>query len=153
MNPLELLYSWHGILIACMVVGLTQLLKSSLDVAWGKFDETPTPTMGEARKVGEELRRKNVILNRVIMPVAPLVIGFLLAILIPVHPEVLIEYVNEHVAKTWQHYMIFGAWGAACGSFADYTFSKAKGVFGDVVSSRRSRETSPPPAAPAKEDE
>ena len=142
MNPLDLLYSWHGILIACAVIGITQFVKTVFDIVWGKVDDTPTPTMIDAKKVGEVRRKRNIIINRIILPATPIVAGAILSILIPVHPEILITYINEHVSQGWQHYTIYAGWGAAVGQFSDYTFSKVKAVFGDV---KKARESTVPP--------
>jgi hypothetical protein len=71
---------------------------------------------------------------------------------IPLHPETLMEYVSTHVDvnKTWQHYAVYAAWGAAVGQFSDYIFSKVKAVFGDVRKARESTPPSAPAATPPK---
>jgi hypothetical protein len=122
MNPLDLIYSWQALLLAAAATGITQLVKTSFDVAKGGKQ----PSMSDAKKAGEEQRRKSVILNRFVLPMTPILVGFLFAMVVPVRPEALIEYVAEHVSEVWQQYLVYGSWGAACGQFSSYTYDKVR---------------------------
>lgn len=108
-NPIELLYSWQALLLAGLVMGLTQFIKTVIDL-----------------KISKEARKNNPVLNTLIMPALNPLFGFLIAMVIPARPEVLIEYATTHVLVQWESLLVFGAWGAAVGQFADYIFSKVK---------------------------
>jgi hypothetical protein len=126
MNPLELLYSWQALLIAIAATGITQLVKTVIDVAWGHKDAEPTPTMKDAKRVGEALRKRNLIINRLVLPMTPIWTGALMAVLIPIRPEAIITYIAEQHIEGAGRLLVFAAWGAACGQFADYGFNKVK---------------------------
>lgn len=126
MNPLDLLYSWQAVLIAIAATGVTQLIKTVLDVVWGHKDAQPTPTVKDAKKVGEARRKRSLIVNRLVLPMAPIWTGALMASVIPIRPEALVEYITAQHIEGWGRILVFAAWGAACGQFADYGFSKVK---------------------------
>lgn len=134
MSPLDLLYSWQALMVAIVATGITQLLKTILDVTLGKAAPESTPGIKEMAKVGMDKRKSNVVVNRFVLPMAPILVGFIYAMLVPIRPEALIEYVTAHVPEVWQQYLVFGSWGAACGQFADYGFSKVKSALGDLRS-------------------
>jgi hypothetical protein len=145
MGPLELLYSWQALLVAVAATGVTQLVKTILDVAWGHVDTTPTPTMKDAKVVGAELRRRSIILNRFVMPMTPILTGAVMAMVVPIRPDQLLEYITTHHIAGTGAMLVYASWGAACGQFADYGFSKVKAALGDVRTKRASS-TPPPPA-------
>jgi hypothetical protein len=151
MGPLELLYSWQALLISIAATGFTQLLKTVIDIVFGQRDATPTPTMKDAQAVGAKLRREMLILNRLVLPMAPIFFGFIMAMVVPMRPEMLLTYVTTEHIEGVGRYLVFGAWGAACGQFADYGYSKVKSMLGDARGRSASRSTPPPPAdgAPA----
>jgi hypothetical protein len=128
MNPLDLIYCWQALLVAVACVGITQLAKTLIDSTMGK-----------------ERRKDSVVLTRFVLPMMPIVVGVLVAVLIPVRPEVLIDYVSARVNNTWGELSTYALWGGACGQFADYTFTKAKAAFVDV---RERRLSSPDDLAP-----
>jgi hypothetical protein len=109
MNPIELLYSWQPLLIAGIVIGLTQFIKASIDA-----------------KMGQESRKKNPWISRVFLPALNPLFGFIVAMVIPTRPEALIAYVDAHTTGMVQALLVYGAWGAAIGQFADYIFTKGK---------------------------
>ena len=128
MNPLEVLYSWQALLVACGAVGLTQLVKTIHDVRAGQKAPVATPTLRVAAKVGKALRSDGVWMDRFILPMCPIVFGVCLAVLIPARPDPIVDYVKAHeIGKT--AWLIYAAWGAACGQFADYIFTKARKTF------------------------
>ena len=126
MNPLDLLYSWQAVLVAIAATGVTQLIKTAVDVVWGHKDATPTPTVQDAKRVGEQRRKRSLIINRLVLPMAPIWTGALMAALIPVRPEAIVEDVTAQHIEGFSRTLVFSAWGAACGQFADYGFSKVK---------------------------
>lgn len=109
MNPLDLFYSWQALILAAAVSATVQFIKVVIDT-----------------KMGVTRRQANVWLNRVALPGLGLVIGAIYANIIPLRPEVLIQYNTEHLTKSWEVLMSYGAWGAAVGQFADYVFTKLK---------------------------
>jgi len=134
MNPLELLYSWQALLIAVAATGITQLVKTVIDIVWGHKDAQPTPTAKDAKRVGEALRKRSVIVNRLVLPMTPIWTGALMAVLIPIRPEVVTEYVTTQHIEGFGRLLVFAAWGAACGQFADYGFNKIKATLRDAGS-------------------
>lgn len=174
MNPIEILYSWQAVLIAVAATGITQLVKTLVDIWWGsrvlKRASTPppaaepkpiTPPAGPYRTptppavkpsavaVGKEQRKRSVIINRLVLPMTPIVVGALFAVLVPARPEVIMEYVTTHEVG-WTKYLIFAAWGAACGQFADYLWSKVKATFDTM---RGGASPAPAPKAAAEHEE
>lgn len=152
MGPVEILYCWQALLIAVVATGITQLVKTILDVVWGFRDPTPTASMADAKKLGEQIRKRKVIVNRFVLPMTPILVGALFAIVVPAQPEILREYVNTHgLADSWKVYLIYAAWGGACGQFADYGFSKIKAALG--ISSPKPETPSTPPPDPGQPTE
>lgn len=152
-NPVEILYSWQAVLVALMTAGLTQLIKTLLDIYGGLKAAEETPTVRDMAKVGKEVRKRNLLLNRVILPAIPLVIGALIGAFVPLRPEVIIEYVEAHVQGLWQG-IVYGAWGAACGLFADYLVTKIRDLYQGAVASRvRQAEAALKPEAAEEEEE
>lgn len=147
MGPLESIFCWQALLIAITAAGVTQLVKTLIDITWGTQAPDPTPTLAAAKKVGADLRRQTLILNRVVLPMTPIFAGFLFAAIVPMHPENLIEYVTTHNIVWWQAALIYGSWGAACGQFSDYGVSKVKDFLG-ARTDAKTRRSEPPPAAP-----
>lgn len=127
-NPLDLVYSWQALLVAVVANALTQLVKTLIDIYRGHAAESPTPTVKDMVRVGAGLRRSSLIINRVVVPGLSLVFGALTAMIIPVRPEALIAYCAAQSVSTTGSLAIFGAWGAACGQFASYTFDRVKEV-------------------------
>ena len=134
MNPLELLYSWQALLIAVAATGITQLVKTVIDIAWGHKDAEPTPTTKDALRVGEARRKRSVVVNRLVLPMTPIWTGALMAILVPIRPEAVMEYVTSQNIEGVGRLLVFAAWGAACGQFADYGFNKIKATLRDAGS-------------------
>lgn len=128
MNPLELLYSWQALLIAIAATGITQLVKTVIDIAWGRKDVESLSTVKDAKRAGEALRKRNLIINRLVLPMTPIWTGALMAVLVPIRPEAIITYITEQNIEGAGRLLVFAAWGAACGQFADYGFNKVKSV-------------------------
>jgi hypothetical protein len=124
-GPLEILFSWQALLVVSGAVGLTQLVKTVYDVRMGQASPIDTPTLRTAAKVGKALRKGNVWMDRFVLPMCPIVFGACLAMLIPARPDPVVDYVKAHeIGKSSM--LIYAAWGAVCGQFADYLFAKVK---------------------------
>jgi len=119
-NPIEIFYCWQAVVTALMVYMLTQALKSYVPLLY-----TPKTAKGK------------VVFKRGLMVTLPPILGFIVAALIPIHPETLISYVTEHASNKLDSVMIYGAWGAAVGQFADYLYTKVKGFIDDYVPAHR----------------
>lgn len=124
MGPLEVAYSIPAVILAAMVVGLTQLTKTLLDLWFGI--RTPNLVPGTALAAGKADRQDRVFLNRLILPAIPVLWGVLLAVAIPFRPEAVTEFVTAQVPQKWATYVIFGMWGATVGQFADYIYTRLK---------------------------
>ena len=66
------------------------------------------------------------------MPIIPPLLGFIIGVFLPIHPEVLITYVLTQSYSSW--ITIYGSWGAVVGQFADYIYSKLTKVVIDFKS-------------------
>ena len=108
LGPLTLMYSWQALLCATACVGVTQLVKTLLDLTMGK-----------------EKRKANKWITRLVLPLTPILVGAIYAALVPLRPEALVEYAAEHINDGWQ-YVGYAGWGAACGQFSTMLHSKLK---------------------------
>lgn len=106
-NPLALMYGWQPLLCAAAAVGVTKLVKTVLDLA-----------------MGTEARKASRIVSKIVLPLTPIVIGLLYGAFVPLRPEVLVDYVAEHVEGTFMTLVAFAAWGAACGQFSTMLHQK-----------------------------
>jgi hypothetical protein len=109
-GPIEIIYNWQAILLAVAVSAVVQGIKHTLNIAFG----------------GKEKRKEVRWVTEVLLPLMPLFIGALGAILVPLHPDTLTTYITAHTnVKPW---VAFGAWGAAVGQFSDYLYQRARSV-------------------------
>ena len=142
MGPLEMLYGWQAVLCAATCVGFTQLVKAIVDTIyeakWRKMEAAAKAKLeADAKKTayrknakvkgGTIARKQSVAITRFLLPMTPILVGFLYANLVPLRPETLAEYVAEHVDDGWAWgVMAWGAWGAACGQFSNYLYDRLK---------------------------
>jgi hypothetical protein len=136
MNPLDILYAWQSALLAVVIVGLTQGVKAGIE-AYLVLKNAGTT------KTGRELRKEISVLDRAILPLVPLVSGALMGAFVPVRPEVLVQYVNEHGGGSR---LAFAMWGAAIGQFSDYLYQRFKRMLPAQPAT-----SSNPPAPPSEE--
>ncbi len=125
MNPIEVLYSWQSVVLAVAVAGLVQAIKTTLDTALGAAPPGRKPETTDrraARATGREIRKQSALLTRIILPLLPIIIGAVLAMIVPLRPDILTEYAKTH----GENVGIYGLWGAAMGQFADYIYQQAK---------------------------
>lgn len=148
-NPVEILYSWQALLVAITASGLTQLIKTIFDVALGRqvvkrMSMVPPPADSDSKATvpvttttaGKEARKSNPWVNRILLPMIPILLGALIGALIPLRPEALTDYVDAKVPEWYWQDVIYGTWGAACGQFADYIFTKAKSILKAFIESK-----------------
>lgn len=108
LGPVEILYNWQSIVLAAGVSAVVQGLKKTLDIVVG----------------GKDKRKAIRWVTQVLLPLSPLLFGALGAIIVPLHPEKLTEYVAANAnAKPW---VAHGAWGAAVGLLSDYLYQRVR---------------------------
>ncbi len=139
LGPIEILYNWQSILLAVAVSAAVQGIKHTLNIAFG----------------GKEKRKEVRWVTEVLLPLMPLFIGALGAILVPLHPDPLTTYIAAHPnVKPW---VAFGAWGAAVGQFSDYLYQRVRLVMdamakpAAVVAAGVPSPSEPPSEPPADE--
>jgi hypothetical protein len=125
-NPLELLYSWQAMLVAIAATGITQLVKTILDVLYGRGSSPAN--LVESAKAGAATRKRTLLINRFVLPMTPIVVGAVMAMVVPVRPDPVLAYVATHGITGVGKFMVYAAWGAACGQFASHLFDKIKGL-------------------------
>lgn len=108
MGPLELMYGWQALLCACACVGVTQLVKTILNLT-----------------MGVEKRKANKWISQLVLPILPVLVGAGYALLVPLRPEALLEFTALH-AQDGLAYVGFAGWGAACGQFSTMLHQKLK---------------------------
>jgi hypothetical protein len=122
MGPLELLYGWQALLCAFAANGVTQFVKTVLDLV-----------------IGKDERRSIRWLNRLMLPATPIILGAIYAMLVPWLPEPMTEYLAAHNIQGVSELIGRAAWGAACGQFAAFLFDRVKETL------RATRGSSTPP--------
>lgn len=108
LGPLSLMYSWQALICATACVGITRLFKTILNLT-----------------MGLEKRKANKWISQLLLPMFPVLVGGLYAALIPLRPEVLVEYAEANLDGAWA-YVGYAGWGAACGQFATMLHGKLK---------------------------
>jgi hypothetical protein len=109
MGPLEMFIGWQALVVASIASPLTQVVKTVIDLM-----------------ITKDRRQGNRVLSRLVMPALPVVFGALAAALLPIRPEVLIEYAAEHIEAGALQFAVYAAWGAACGQFAGTLFDRVR---------------------------
>ena len=104
-NPLDILFCWQALVFATIIYIVTHLIKKILP-----FIYVPKSNKGK------------MFLKRVVLPTIPPILGFIMGVYVPIHPEVLIAYALTQSYASW--ITIYGSWGAAVGQFADYIYTK-----------------------------
>lgn len=150
MNPMDVIYAWQSLVLAVVIVGLTQGLKTTIEAVLIMRNKG-------TKKTGKELRGDIILIDKAILPLFPLITGAVLAVLVPLRPEALATYVTDHAhGSKWAYAM----WGAVIGQFADYLYQRAKRLIPGENPSARSVSTpptdpvtpDPPPDPPATPD-
>ncbi len=155
MNPIDVFYSWQSLLLAVAVSGIVQAVKTGIDTVYGTSParrSTDLPGV-KAHHVGKELRKSNALITRGLLPLLPILVGALLATLVPLRPDILTNYAEDKSGgRDWT---IYALWGAAIGQFADYIYQQIKrnlpGRFGSNGSSLPPSSPAPTPSSPSEE--
>ena len=116
LGPLEVLYCWQSVLLAIGVATATHGVKRLFDVFAG----------------GKEARKKKIIINRLILPATPILLGAIGAAVVPILPEALIAYSTLHGLVGFKLVLVNAGYGAAVGQFADYVWHRFSGIQADV---------------------
>ncbi len=121
MNPFDLLLSWQAILHIALVIALTQGFKALFDYKLGKNETVEFLGFRATRATGADMRRAHPIAGQVFMTAVPLLLGILLALVLPARPQVLETFVAlRYVPKL----VSYAAWGAIIGAAAEYLFDR-----------------------------
>jgi hypothetical protein len=117
LGPLGVLICWQSLLLSFCVATATHGVKTVLD-----FNI----------KGGKEERRKKVFINRIVLPATPIVLGSLVAVFVPLHPEALLTYFTDHAIVGGKQIAILIAYGSCLGQFSDYVWHRFSGLTADV---------------------
>ena len=117
-GPLALFYSLESILLALSVAGLTQIVKG---------------TIPRGPKV-----------DRIVLPMIPILLGAVLAVVVPIRPTVLVAWAGVH-KHGWT---VYALWGIAIGQFADYLYQRVKRVLDATPVVPPTTPATPPAADP-----
>lgn len=117
LGPLGVLICWQSLLLAFLVATLTHGVKSALDYNI---------------KGGKEERQKKIFINRIVLPATPIILGSIVAVVVPLHPEALLQYITDHGIAGGKKWAIMVAYGACLGQFSDYVWHRYSGLTGDV---------------------
>lgn len=117
LGPLSILIGWQSFLLSLVIATATHGVKRVIDF----FIEG-----------GKAARRQKIFINRIALPATPIVIGSLVAIFVPIHPEALLEYITSHNLTGSKYYIIMAAYGSCLGQFSDYVWHRFSGVLDDV---------------------
>ena len=148
MNPIDVFYSWQSLLLAVAVSGIVQAVKTGIDTVYGTSPARQSAPGVKAHHVGKELRKSNALITRGLLPLLPILIGALLAVLVPLRPDILTNYAEDKSGGS-RDWTIYALWGAAIGQFADYIYQQIKrNLPGRFGSNGSSLPPSPPAPAP-----
>lgn len=116
-RPLEILYCWQALVIAATAAGMTRAIKTAIDAT-----------------KGTEWRKKKQWIGMVLLPTLAVFFGALIAVTIPLHPEILDNYIEHKIpAENWgQRYAAFALWGGACGQFSSYIYDRIVGLLRSI---------------------
>jgi hypothetical protein len=131
LGPLAILYCWQGCVLALAVITGTHGVKAVIDYKLG----------------GKEERQKRLFFNSLVLPATPILLGALLAVVIPLWPEMLIEYLKTHAIEGWKAKAAYAGYGAAVGQFADYVWCRYSSVLDGVRAKKEAQLPGDPPAA------
>jgi hypothetical protein len=109
LGPLSVLICWQSLVLALSVSTGTHGVKSALD-----FSITG----------GKEARKKKVFIHRIVLPATPILLGILVAVFVPLHPEALLKYFTEHSLSGVKKFAILCAYGAFLGQFSDFVWHR-----------------------------
>ncbi len=141
MSPFDIIYSWQALLVMVVASALTEFVKRTINIFLGmKEDADGDGKLTAWEKLGREMRADAVWINNLVLPGIVVGFGAAVACVIPARPEILLDYAAKH-APGGHAYLLYAAWGAACGQFADYTFMRLKNTIMDFASKRKANES------------
>lgn len=107
LGPLSFLYSWESLLLSVIIYSVTRSVKHGVLI------------ISKTREI------ENRWVRYVLFPLVPLVVGSIVCVLIPIHPQQIKDYAaGSGVNKN----LFFMAYGAALGQFADYLHHRIRGI-------------------------
>jgi hypothetical protein len=145
-RPLEILFSWQALLVAITVAGLVRFIKAIIDAV-----------------KGSEWRKARKWIELFLLPSLAVFLGALTAVIVPLHPDVMTEYLDKvPEAQQWAIPAVYALWGAACGQFSSYTYDRVVAVLragaplleralDTVKKAAKTTSTPPPPPDEAEE--
>jgi hypothetical protein len=126
LGPLNVFICWQTILFSIGISLISGGIKSTIDYFIGKSYLKEELDGNETEvSVGKEIRKSSRFLTRVLMPSVPLLIGAILALFVPLIPDLLVAYIKT-VKNGWLVLMFYGA---TCGVVADYVYNHYKKNF------------------------
>ena len=105
---MEILYCWQSLVLSAGVHLGTRSLKNAILLLAGKDDV------------------KQAWARHVVIPIVPLTLGTIAAVVFPLHPDMLVKYIaQDGTAHPW---LVYAAYGGAVGTFADYLHQRVNGA-------------------------
>jgi hypothetical protein len=129
LGPLSVLICWQSLVLALGVSTGTHGVKSALDFSI---------------KGGKEARKNKLFVHRIVLPATPILLGILVAIFVPLHPEALLKYFTEHKITGMKEISILCAYGAFLGQFSDFVWHRFSSL-----TAKKPAGPPPPPPPPA----
>lgn len=127
--PLEIIYCWQALLIVATANGVSQFVKTSIDVKRGKEWRIARPWIG-----------------KLLLPGIAVLTGALMAAFVPARPQMIDDYVAGKHLEGWSARLIYASWGAACGAASSYLYDRVMDAIGMSRAAAAGRSTTTPSA-------
>jgi hypothetical protein len=139
LGPINILICWQSILLALCVATATHGVKTVIDLRI---------------EGGKIARQEMLVVNRLVLPATPIILGSLAAMFIPILPDALTQYITEHHIEHGKRLITLAAYGSCVGQFADYVWHRFSGIKDDLQKRQAANEAAKPadPAAPPPAD-
>ena len=121
LGPLNVFICWQTILFSIGIALASHGIKTIMDLIIGHYSGADH----EKSKIGKDIRKNSKLITGILVPSIPLVVGSLLALFVPLTPDVLVTYVKG-LKNGWLVLMFYGA---TCGVVADYVYNHYKKNF------------------------
>lgn len=112
LGPIAVLVCWQSVVLAVAVASLTHVFKRAIDYRFGS----------------PEIRRKHIWVQRLLLPSIPLMLGVLVSVSVPLHPDALMTYMASHEFVGLRKWAILAIYGLVVGQFSDYVWSRYTGL-------------------------
>lgn len=116
MNPLHVIYCWETLLLAGLASLCTEALKIGLDLSLSDRADI-RDSLRRALRSGADIRKQHIGITQGFLPLVPVIVGALIALVLPTRPDELAGYAD------------YIGWGAFCGAVGDYAFTRAREPF------------------------